>query len=104
MTKKGQKLKFGPMRTQYQGKIFSIKERGVIFPDGTKTTMEFCKRPASVSILAFNEKNELLIIMLRTAPRLHMQLAGCIAVAQLGHTGKAAVNTGLGTFTSQVLL
>lgn len=56
------KLSFGPIRSKYQGKIFAIKERDVYFPDGSKTVFEYCERPTSVSILAFNEKNELLLI------------------------------------------
>lgn len=50
------------MRTKYQGKIFAVKERDVKFPDGSSTIFEFCERPASVSIMAFNDKNELLLI------------------------------------------
>lgn len=55
-------IKLGKIRTAYKGKIFTIKERDVFYHDGTKTVYEYCERPASVSILAFNEKNELLLI------------------------------------------
>lgn len=56
------KLTFGPIKTKFQGDIFSIKERDVYFPDGSKGKFEYCERPTSVSVLAFNEKNELLLI------------------------------------------
>lgn len=46
----------------YSGKIFTITQKPVSFPDGSKTIFEYCERPASVSTLAFNEKNELLMI------------------------------------------
>lgn len=51
----------GPIRTKYTGKIFTIKERDVTFSDGEKTIYEYCERPASVSVLAFNKKGELLM-------------------------------------------
>ncbi|MBD3311338.1 MAG: NUDIX domain-containing protein [Candidatus Magasanikbacteria bacterium] len=56
------KIKLGPIKTKHEGKIFSIKQREVFFPDGEKDTYEFCERPASVSVLALNEKKELLLI------------------------------------------
>ncbi|MSU74967.1 MAG: NUDIX hydrolase [Candidatus Magasanikbacteria bacterium] len=56
------KLKLGPLTTIYHGKIFTIKQRPVTFPNGSQTMFEYCARPGSVSILAFNEKNELLMI------------------------------------------
>ncbi len=56
------KVTLGALRTTYTGKIFSIFHRAVTLPDGTKTVYEYCKRPASVSVLAFNEKGELLMI------------------------------------------
>lgn len=55
-------IKLGKLTTAYTGKIFKIKHREVIFPDGEKTTYEYCERAASVSVLAFNEKNEILMI------------------------------------------
>lgn len=54
--------KFGKLKTVYTGKIFSIKQQEVKFPNNTKKIFEYCERPASVTILAFNEKNELLLI------------------------------------------
>jgi 8-oxo-dGTP pyrophosphatase MutT (NUDIX family) len=53
---------FGPMKTVFSGNIFHIKRRPVTFPDGTSMEYEYCERPASVSILAFSDKNELLMI------------------------------------------
>lgn len=62
-------LQFGPIVSTYTGKIFSIKERQVTRPDGTTTTFEYCERPASVSVLAFNKKNELLMIKEKRHPK-----------------------------------
>ncbi|HLD61258.1 MAG TPA: NUDIX hydrolase [Patescibacteria group bacterium] len=56
------KIKFGKLRTVFNGKIFRVKQQPVTLPDGSKTTYEYCERPASVSVLAFNDKNELLLI------------------------------------------
>lgn len=50
------------MRTVFDGHIFRIKQQDVSFPDGRTAEYEYCERPASVSVLAFNEKNELLMI------------------------------------------
>lgn len=55
-------IKLGELKTDYTGKIFKIKHREVYFPDGEKDTYEYCERVASVSVLAFNEKNEILMI------------------------------------------
>ena len=56
------RMTFGPLKTIFKGKIFSIHTRPVTLPNGKKVMFEYCQRPASVSILAFNEKNELLMI------------------------------------------
>ncbi len=56
------KLKFGAFKTVYRGKIFVVKERPVMLPNGKKITFEYCLRRSSVSTLAFNKKNELLMI------------------------------------------
>lgn len=56
------KLRFGKLETVYKGNIFTVKHQEVIFADGTNTTYEYCERPDSVSILAFNGKGELLLI------------------------------------------
>ena len=55
-------LNLGELKTDYIGKIFKIKHREVSFPNGEKDTYEYCERAASVSVLAFNEKNEILMI------------------------------------------
>lgn len=55
-------IKLGKLKTDYTGKIFKIKRREVIFPNGEKDTFEYCERAASVSVLAFNEKREILMI------------------------------------------
>lgn len=55
-------LKLGKIREVYKGKIFNIKERSVTYSDGCTDIFEFCERPPSVSILAFNEKGQLLMI------------------------------------------
>lgn len=52
----------GKIKTEYRGKIFTIKHQDVLFEDGSKTVYEYCERPASVSTLAFNEKGHLLLI------------------------------------------
>ena len=46
----------------YRGRIFSIKERDVEFSSGKKTVFEYCVRPASVSVLAFNDHGDILLI------------------------------------------
>jgi ADP-ribose pyrophosphatase len=56
------KIKLGPPVVKYQGKIFTIREREVTFADSSKDIYEYCERPNSVSILAFNDKNEILLI------------------------------------------
>ena len=56
------KIQIGKKRTLYKGKIFTLKECDVTFPDGEKTVYEFCERPTSVSTLAFSDKGELLMI------------------------------------------
>src|SRR3989338_6885305 len=60
--KKSERPVFGPITTVFKGSIFTIKRQPVTFPDGHTTEYEYCERPASVSILAFNDKNELLMI------------------------------------------
>lgn len=53
--------KLGKPQTVFTGKIFSIQRQDVTFKDGTKTVYEYCVRPPSVSVLAFNDANELLL-------------------------------------------
>ncbi len=54
--------KLGPIQSVFTGTIFSIKHRAVTFADGTMMTYEYCERPSSVSILAVNDRDELLLI------------------------------------------
>ncbi len=61
------KITYGKLQKKYQGKIFTIFQRPVTLPNGTKEVFEYCERPASVNILAFNDKKELLLIRERRA-------------------------------------
>lgn len=54
-------IKFGKMHTAFTGKIFTILHQEVTYKNGKKDVFEFGKRPASVFILAFNSKKELLL-------------------------------------------
>jgi len=56
------KIKFGQKKRVYKGKIFSLYQQNVVLPSGKKAIFEYAQRPASVSILAFNDKKELLMI------------------------------------------
>ncbi len=56
------KVQRGPMREMYKGHIFTIKQQDVVLPNGAKALFEYCERPSSVSVLAFNNKKELLMI------------------------------------------
>lgn len=55
-------IKFGRAKVVFRGKIFSILQQPVVLPNGERAWFEYCRRPASVSVLAFNNKNELLLI------------------------------------------
>lgn len=55
-------FRYGKDSIVYKGLIFNIHQREVILPNGTKKTFEYCERPTSVTVLAFNDKNELLMI------------------------------------------
>lgn len=55
------KVKYGKFKILYQGDIFSIKQRDVIYPDNTKEIHEYCARFDSATILAFDNKNRLLL-------------------------------------------
>lgn len=52
----------GPKTTVYKGHIFSLIHQNVHFSNGHDTVYEYCERPPSVSVLAFNTKNEILLI------------------------------------------
>ena len=56
------KFKLSPLKTVYKGIIFTIKQGPVTLANGKTITYEYCERPPSVSVLAFNNKNELLLI------------------------------------------
>lgn len=56
------KLTLGKLETVYKGTIFTMKHQEVTFADGTQTIYEYCERPSSVSVLAFNTKGEILLI------------------------------------------
>lgn len=56
------KIKYGKWETKYKGVIFSIKQRQVMFPDGSKKTFEYSFRSDSVVILPFDEQGRLLLI------------------------------------------
>lgn len=55
-------VKHGPWETKYEGIIFSIKQRDVIFPDGSTKRFEYSFRPHSVVIMPFDAKGRLLLI------------------------------------------
>lgn len=54
--------KLGPEKIVYTGNIFTIKQREVTFDSGQKQIYEYCERPPSVSVLAFNKQGKLLMI------------------------------------------
>lgn len=56
------KIKYGKMNKVYEGIIFDIHQRDILFPNGDKKVFEYCRRPDSVTIFAFDEKNRLLLI------------------------------------------
>ena len=58
---KNSKVKFGPFETTYEGRIFKIKKREVLFPDGAKQTHEYCQRFNSITVLPFDDKGRLLL-------------------------------------------
>ncbi len=55
-------MRFGKKQAVYQGNIFTIYQQDVVLPNGEQKVFEYCERPSSVSVLALNEKNELLLI------------------------------------------
>lgn len=57
----------GPLMLKYRGSIFSIYEQELTFPNGETKIFEYCKRPSSVSILAFDNRGQLLLIRERRA-------------------------------------
>lgn len=59
--KNDDKVRFGEFSTIFQGKIFTIKQRPIIYPDGRKEIFEYCQRFNSVTVLAFDERKRLLL-------------------------------------------
>ncbi len=55
-------VKRGPPILKYKGRIFSIFEREMTFPDGSVKQYEYCERPNSVSVLAFDARGRLILI------------------------------------------
>lgn len=55
-------FRFGKNKIVYKGIMFNIHQREVTFPNGLKKMFEYCERPTSVTIMAFNDKNELMMI------------------------------------------
>jgi len=51
----------GKMKTVYKGKIFTLQKRDV-WENGAHKIFEYCVRPSSVSVLAFDKKGRLLLI------------------------------------------
>lgn len=56
------KIKYGPFETKYEGIMFTIKQRDVTFPDGSKKRFEYSYRPNSVVVMPFDEKGRLVLI------------------------------------------
>lgn len=56
------KLKYGKLKQVYKGEIFDVFQRDVGFPGGEKRVFEYCHRPNSVTVLAFDKKGRLLLI------------------------------------------
>ena len=56
------RIKFGKKKTVFKGKIFNILHQDIVLPSGKKGVFEYCERFPSVSVLAFNDKDELLLI------------------------------------------
>ncbi len=50
------------MKRVFKGKIFNIYHQDVTLPNGRRNVFEYCERFPSVSVLAFNDKKELLMI------------------------------------------
>ena len=62
MSHNAKKLKYGPLKKVYDGIIFEIDQRLVMYPDGIKKTFEYCSRNDSVVIMPFDKKGRLLLI------------------------------------------
>lgn len=58
---KQHKPKLGQLNKVFEGNIFTVYQRDVLFGE-EKKVFEYCERPASVSVLPFDEKGRLLMI------------------------------------------
>jgi ADP-ribose pyrophosphatase len=56
------RIRLGKLKTVYQGTIFTLRERKVIFPNGEEKIWEYCERVPSVSIMAFDKQGRLLLL------------------------------------------
>lgn len=61
MEGKNIKVQLGPFETLFKGKIFKVKQRQITYPDGFKMNHEFCERFDSVTVLAFDKQDRLLL-------------------------------------------
>lgn len=61
MKERGKNVQFGDFKTVFTGNIFSIKRRDVIYPNGELETHEYCERFDSVTVLAFDNNDKLLL-------------------------------------------
>jgi len=55
------RTKVGEWKTVFKGEFFQIEQAPAVFSSGKKITFERAWRPASVIVLAFNEKKELIL-------------------------------------------
>jgi len=58
---KRKRLKISKYKTKYRGKLYEIKQAIATFPSGKKKIFERAVRPSTVIILAFDDKNRLLL-------------------------------------------
>jgi len=56
------KVKFGKLKTVYQGIIFDVKQQLLTFPNGEKKMYEYSYRDDSVLILPFDKRGRLMMI------------------------------------------
>lgn len=56
------KIRLGKLRTKYRGRIFTLREREVMFSNGEKRIWEYCERVPSVSIMAFDRQGRVLLL------------------------------------------
>ncbi|PIT87413.1 MAG: hypothetical protein COU31_03030 [Candidatus Magasanikbacteria bacterium CG10_big_fil_rev_8_21_14_0_10_40_10] len=54
-------VQLGEFETLFKGNIFTVKQRQITYPNGSIQTHEYCQRFDSVTVLAFDEQNRLLL-------------------------------------------